>query len=534
MGRKWWQNGVIYQIYPRSFCDSNGDGIGDIKGILSKLDYLNGARESLGVDAIWISPFYPSPLDDFGYDISDYVSVDPQYGTLDDVELLIEECGKRNIRVLLDLVVNHTSDRHPWFVASRNSRADKKRDWYIWADGKNGKPPNNWQSRFGGSAWEFDEETNQFYMHSFLKSQPDLNWRNAEVRNAVNNIVSYWLKKGVAGFRLDVFNFYFKDEKLRNNPLRLKPSGLIYSYDRYHHVYDKDRPELYEAVKQLRALTDSFGDCILLGEVDSDSNTKSAALCYGANCDGLHLAFNFDFMNCRWRAQDFRNVIVEWEKAVPTNAWPTYVLSNHDQPRHMSRFGNSFERARVASTMLLTLRGTPVLYYGEEIGMPQSDIRPQNLLDPPGKKWWPLYAGRDGCRTPMQWTSGYHAGFSNAPTTWLPVDQSFKHTNVEASQNSHNSLLNHYKKLLALRRASSALTEGSFELFGECETNVLGYWRRSELESVLVLLNFSEKPADVRLSNFAWQLLYGELTSGPQGKTLLPANGVALLKRVSA
>lgn len=528
--RTWWQDGVIYQIYPRSFSDSNGDGIGDLRGVINKLDHLGGTPDSLAIDAIWLSPFFPSPNDDFGYDVSDYKNVDPQYGNMSDIDELIEKCKARNIKVMLDIVVNHTSSQHAWFREAISSKTNPKRDWYIWAKGKNGKPPNNWQSRFGGSSWEYDKASDEYYLHSFLASQPDLNWRNPEVRKAVLDVFKFWLDKGVKGFRLDVFNFYFKDDQLRNNPPKLSFAGLLYGYDRQHHVYDKDRPELYEAVREIRKLVDSYDECVLLGEVDSDKNTEAAALCYGQNNDGLHLVFNFDFLQCAWKAKAFRKVISQWDAAVPNGAWPTYVLSNHDQPRHHTRFGNNEARSRVAAALLLTLRGTPVMYYGEEIGMPESYIRPQLLQDPPGKKWWPLYLGRDGCRTPMQWTSGYNAGFSTSPETWLPVDESYLETNLEKQQTEKNaSLLSLYRQLLAIRKSSAALREGVFELFDCGAKNVLSYTRQSAFERVLVLLNFENKPVAVDLK-FPWQILYGQLERDAREKTVMSAYGILILK----
>lgn len=366
----WWQTGVIYQIYPRSFKDSNGDGIGDLQGIIDHLDYLNDSTSaSLGVDAIWISPFYPSPMADFGYDIANYTEVDPLFGDLRTFDRLLDEAHQRGIRVILDFVPNHTSDEHPWFIGSRSSRDNSRRDWYIWQDAQpDGSPPNNWASMFGGPAWTWDERTGQYYLHLFHEKQPDLNWRNPEVKAAMYDVMRFWLERGVDGFRVDVIGFMVKDEQFRDNPLRPNVNGISPNdlWSRLEHVYDIDQPEVHDIIREFRALVDSYGARVLIGEVWAEPRSKWVQY-YGAQLDGLHLPFNFELLHLPWTAQAFRASIDNLEAALPPGAWPNYVLGSHDMPRLATRFGE--HAVRVAAMLLLTLRGTPTIYMGEEIGM---------------------------------------------------------------------------------------------------------------------------------------------------------------------
>lgn len=401
----------------------------------------------------------------------------------------------------MDLVVNHTSDQHPWFKESRSSKNNPKRDWYIWHPGKNKKPPNNWISCFGGNGWEYDSLTDEFYYHSFLKEQPDLNWRNDKVKDEIFNIMRFYLNMGIDGFRLDVVNFYFKDLLLRNNPNKRIANILdllkyfIYPYDMQKHLYDKDQEEMINLLKEMRLLVDEYGDKLLLGEVGSDDNTVSSTKYYGNYNDGLHLSFNFDFLKCNWSATAFKRVIERWEKILPSWAWPTYVLSNHDVVRHISRFGQgseSLDRAKIALTMLLTLRGTPVIYYGEEIGMKEA-VLPKNLIkDPPGKRFWPFYKGRDGCRTPMQWDDSENAGFSMT-TPWLPVNKDYRDNNVDSQNKNPNSLLNFYRKLIWLRKRHPVLQKGSIEFPINSNPNILCFKRNLNKDSYTIILNFSSK-----------------------------------------
>jgi alpha-glucosidase len=504
--RPWWQTEVIYQIYPRSFQDSNDDSIGDLPGITSRLDYL----QDLGIGAIWLSPIYPSPMHDFGYDVSDYVDISPEFGTMDDFKTLLSEAHRRNIRILMDLVLNHTSHKHAWFKRASSTRDNPKRDWYIWHDGKPGsppKPPNNWQAAFGGRAWEWDAHTEQFYLHSFLKEQPDVNWRNPELQNAMWNVIRFWLNLGVDGFRLDVVNWFIKDKHFRNNPHKywgLRP------YDWQHHLYDRNRPETLEIMKQIRAVVDEYPDRMTVGEVftEAPGDPELVATYYGDG-EGLHLAFNFTFLYCPWRATAFADAVDCWETLLGPNLWPNYTLSNHDQPRAFSRYArgkDSVARARVAAAMLLTLRGTPFVYYGEEIGMRNGRIPRSRLQDPVGKRYWPFYPGRDGARTPMQWNASLNAGFSQAEP-WLPVNKDYQAVNAETQQQRSDSLLNWYHALIQLRKNEPALHSGSYRCLS-VENEVFCFERRLGDELVVVALNFTPKEREVRLpEDHTWQTL---------------------------
>ncbi len=517
----WWQEGVIYQIYPLSFADSNGDGRGDLHGIIARLDYLNdGTPNSLGVDAIWLSPVYPSPMRDFGYDVSHYCDISPTFGTLAELDELVAEAHKRGIRVIMDLVLNHTSDQHPWFLESRSSRDNPRRHWYIWRDGQGrGRRPNNWLSAFGGPAWTWDKATQQWYLHTFLPEQPDVNWRNPEVRNAMFDVVRFWLDRGVDGFRLDVVNRYFKDDQFRSNPIR--PWGGMRPYDWQQHIYDTDRPELYGAIGELRALLDSYGDPtrMSVGEVFCNDNTAMSAALSGPG--KLHLAFNFDFARCPWKPAAFQRVIRRWEEELGSEAWPCYALSNHDIPRHISRYAagaDSERRAKVAAAMLLTLRGTPFLYYGEEIGMCHTAIPRREIQDPLGKRYWPLYQGRDGCRTPMQWDNSPNAGFTSGKP-WLRVNSDYGARNVAAQGRGPNSLLSFYRRLIWLRKETPALRHGSYQPLQETPKEALAFLRRTEGQVVLVALNFLGRSIrlvpDNPLPARHWRVLFS--TAGKNG-----------------
>ncbi len=494
----WWQRAVMYQIYPWSFQDSNGDGIGDLPGIISRLDALNdGSPTSLGIDAIWLSPIYPSPMKDFGYDVADYCDVDPRFGTLADFDRLLHEAHRRGIRLLMDLVLNHTSDQHPWFLESRSSRRSAKRNWYLWADpGPDGGRPSNWSAVFGGSAWEWDEATGQYYLHSFLTEQPDLNWRNPEVRQAIFDAVRFWLDRGVDGFRLDAINWIGKDVTWPNNPRRL---GLR-SYLRQIHLYDRDLPDTHEALRALRALLKEYPDAVLVGEASSDTPGGPAAF-YGTGRDELHLVFNFKLLKARWGADRFRRLIGDWDRAVPSGGWPTQVLSNHDQSRHYTRYGKrrdpdtTARRARAAALLLLTLRGTPFLYYGEEIGMRDVRLGYGQLRDPYTRHYWPFFTGRDPARTPMQWDETGQAGFTSG-TPWLPVSPDYGSVNwVRESQDPH-SLLSLYRRLIHLRKASPALTVGRYQEIEGGPPDCVIYLREGstpdgQSECMLIAVNFS-------------------------------------------
>ena len=502
----WWRDGIIYQIYPRSFADHNNDGLGDLPGITSRLDYL----ADLGIDAIWLSPFYPTPDKDFGYDISNYVDVDPRFGTLADFDHLVREAHKRGIRIVLDLVLNHTSDQHPWFLESRSSRDNPKRDWYIWSppSPQRGTPPvsagnggnrrgagvpNNWQACFGDKAWEFDTATGEYYLHLFTKEQPDLNWRNPEVRKAVLDSVRFWLERGADGFRLDVFNAYFKHADLPSNPS--KPG--LRRFDRQRHIYDMDQPEMMPLLNELRALLDSYPERYSVGETYLATPQKTVSYC---GTDKLHAAFSFDFtsvgmgMRFPWNPAWIIEQIVRREEVFnAAGIWPTTVMGNHDLPRTATRYAKGKEdtQARLAMALLLTLRGTPFLYYGEEIGMRDVPLRRSEIQDPPGKKYWPLYKGRDGCRSPMQWDASPNAGFSTTKP-WLPVHPNHATRNVAAQRSDPNSLFNLTRKLIALRREHPALRQGDFTPV-PTPKGVAAYVRGTGSGSILVALNFGKR-----------------------------------------
>jgi alpha-glucosidase len=491
----WWKHAVFYEIYPRSFSDSNNDGMGDINGITAKLDYL----KDLGVDAIWITPCFPSPQVDFGYDISDYRQIAPEYGTLQDFDRLVSEAKKRNIRIVMDLVMNHTSDRHEWFTESRSSKTSASRDWYIWKDGKGmGSPPNNWQSVFGGSAWKFDPKTNQYYYHLFYAEQPDLNWRNPEVKKAMYDAVRFWLDRGVAGFRLDAITTLYEDPQLPDNPINEGKNAL--GDPNMVNKYNDRLPEVHDTLRELRQVLDKYdGDRVLIGET-GESTVAALSKMYGANHDEIQLPMNFFFTDVnKLSAPAFREQIALWDKN-PAQGWPVYLFSNHDQNRHYDRYGQGKHNdsiAKLTAAMMLTLRGTPILYYGEEIGMENNDPkRKEDVQDPIGKLNWPISKGRDGERTPMQWNSEPNAGFS-AAKPWLPVPKSFKTHNVQVETAKPDSILNFYKQLIALRRTNQALRDGEYVPLNEQDPNVLSYLRRSGGHSVLVALNLSSSTQDV-------------------------------------
>ncbi|MHA4741225.1 alpha-amylase family glycosyl hydrolase [Dyadobacter sp. MSC1_007] len=490
----WWQTGIIYQIYPRSFQDSNGDGIGDLKGILQRLDYL----QWLGVDCVWLSPIYPSPMADFGYDISDYQGIHPLFGTMDDFDELLEAVHNRGMKLILDLVPNHTSDQHPWFLESRSSRDNPKRDWYIWHDGgENGALPNNWLSVFGGHAWEWDEITQQYYYHAFLKEQPDLNWRNPQVQEAMMNVMHFWLKKGVDGFRVDVMWHMIKDDQLRNNPTvpdsPFDPKDLIYEF--YDPVYSTDQPEVHEIVRMMRRVTNQYTDRLLIGEIYLPIH--KLVTYYGADRSGAHLPFNFQLLTLPWEAEQIARAIDEYEGALPVDGWPNWVLGNHDQPRVASRLGRS--QARVAAMLLLTLRGTPTIYYGDEIGMRDVPIPQDEVVDPQGLNMPDRNVSRDPARTPMQWTPDENAGFTDGKP-WLRLPHSFRRVNVELQKDDPDSMLAFYRSLLALRRRHPALQTGTYTPVYS-DKQLIAYIRENEKDRLLIVLNLSHRPGYIRPQN---------------------------------
>jgi alpha-glucosidase len=487
----WWRHGIFYQVYPRSFQDTNGDGIGDIPGIVDRLPYLAG----LGVDAVWLSPVFPSPMADFGYDISDYTGIDPLFGTMADFDALVAAAHEMGLKVILDLVPNHTSDQHPWFVEGRSSRDNPKRDWYIWRDAApGGGVPNNWLSEFGGSAWTHDEASGQYYYHAFLAQQPDLNWRNREVREAIYDVMRFWLEKGVDGFRVDVIWHLIKDVEFRDNP----PNPHFHEGRLPHETiltqYSTDQPEVHEVIAEMRRVTDAYRARVLIGEIYLPLHRLVAY--YGNDLAGAQMPFNFALLSTFWSARAIEKIIHDYEMALPPGAWPNWVLGNHDRPRVASRVGA--EQARVAAMLLLTLRGTPTLYYGDEIGMHQVAIAPEDVHDPFEKNVPGLGVGRDGCRTPMQWDASPHAGFSTAPP-WLPLAGDSVHENVRNLEADRLSILNLYKALIALRRARPELVAGAYEPIA-AEGDILLYRRRAEEGSLVVALNLGAEPVAVTSS----------------------------------
>jgi len=516
----WWKHAVIYEIYPRSFQDTNGDGVGDLNGITARLDYLR----DLGIDAIWITPVYPSPQVDFGYDISDYMAIDPQYGTLEDFDRLVREARERNIRVIMDFVANHTSDQHPWFKASRSSRGNLKRDWYIWRDGKGpGQPPNNWLSWFGHSAWTFDAATNQYYYHYFYPQQPDLNWRNPAVREAMYDVLRFWLDRGVAGFRIDAVSRLFEDPGLHDDPIL--PGTNAYGDPNIDHKYTDNLPEVHDVLREIRQVVDKYpGNPVLISEAFEPNVTELTRM-YGEHSDEVQLPMDFQVADVdRLSAPEFRKLLGEIESN-SAGGQPYFFFSNHDQLRQWDRYGDGVHNdqiARLMATLLLTARGTPQMYYGEEIGMRTTPpTRKQDVKDPIGKTGWPLEKGRDGERTPMQWDDSKDAGFSKADCTWLPVAPDFAQRNASVEARDPDSILNFYKRLIALRRSEPALRDGGYVAVNRDDEHVLSYLRKNPGtgDSVLVALNMSAEAQSLRFD------LKGEGVMGSLGRLLVPLAG---------
>jgi alpha-glucosidase len=508
-GHQWWQHAVFYEIYPRSFADSNNDGVGDLNGIRSKLGYLH----ELGVDAIWITPCYPSPQVDFGYDVSDYENIDPMYGTLADFDRLAADAKKQNIRIIMDYVINHTSDQHKWFLESKSSKTNPYRNWYVWRDGQGpNRPPNNWLSTFGGSAWKFDPQTNQYYYHYFYAEQPDLNWRNPAVEKAMFDVTRWWYRKGVAGFRLDAVDTLYEDPDLRDNPIL--PGKNKFGDPNMEDKYNKKLPELHETLTNLRKVADEH-DAVLIGETWT-KNIDELKEYYGGHGKELQMPMDFLFTRVdRLSPPEFRKQIAGVDSS---GGWPVYLFSNHDIERAYDRYGdgqNNDAIAKLLAGLYLTLRGTPIMYYGEEIGMKTTPpTRKEDVKDPIGRTGWPQEKGRDGERTPMQWSDSANGGFSEAKP-WLPVSDTYQTHNVATEQRDPDSILNFYKKLLALRHTDPALLEGEYVPLNEDDANVLSYLRRYKNEAVLVVLNMSASEQRVSFD------LVGKGFGGAKPATLL-------------
>ena len=526
MGSSWWRGGVIYQIYPRSFQDSSGDGCGDLNGITSRLDYV----ADLGVDAIWISPFLKSPMKDFGYDVMDYLDVDPIFGTLRDFDRLIAQAHERGIKVMMDLAVSHTSDQHPWFIESRRSADNPKSDWYVWADAApDGTPPNNWLSVFGGPAWQWDTTRRQYYLHNFLDSQPDLNFHNPEVREEILSTADFWMKRGVDGFRLDTINFYFHDHLLRNNPAlppeqrntHIAPAVNPYNYQ--DHVYDRNRPENLQFLEALRTVMDQYEDRAAVGEVGDAIRGLSLIAEYTQGNVRMHMCYAFDFLGPnKLDSARVRQVISDFYAIAP-DSWPCWALSNHDVARQMTRLTRSDStadrEARLLIGLLLSLDGSICLYQGEELGFEEADVPFEALQDPYGIAFWPEFKGRDGCRTPMVWDDAApHGGFSEAAKTWLPVYEKHLPKAVSRQVNWGDSMLAHYRELLSMRKSHPALRSGRMEFLETPEDDLLVFLRKTESQTILCLFNMGEKTARFELPVGEWHpTKTGHFTADWQG-----------------
>lgn len=483
----WWQTGLIYQLYPRSFMDASGDGVGDLPGILQRLDYLAG----LGVRCLWLSPVYPSPMYDFGYDVTDYQAIDPLFGRLADWDQLVSAVHGKGMKLVMDWVPNHTSHLHPWFVESRRNRDNPKRDWYLWRDGgPDGGPPNNWISFFGGSAWEYDPVSGQYYLHQFTREQPELNYRNPAVLAALLAAMRFWLERGVDGFRVDVIWLLLKEAGFRDEPVNPDWDGNN-PHQRLHHIYTANQPGVHDIIRAFRALLDQYPERVMIGEIDLPPDSLMAY--YGRARDECHLPTHFGLLHVPWRAAEVRRLISDYLRRLPAGAWPNWVLGNHDQRRLASRLGQA--QARVATLLLLTLPGTPTWYYGDELGLENGLIPPDKVRDPQAvnQPEWAESLGRDPGRTPMQWDTSAHAGFSTVEP-WLPLSPDHPHRNVATQKQQPGSCLDFFSRLLRLRQQEPALTEGSFRLWNDTNEEILAYSRVWQGKACVMLLNFSAKP----------------------------------------
>ncbi|MBU1175315.1 MAG: DUF3459 domain-containing protein [Alphaproteobacteria bacterium] len=494
--KNWWRGAVIYQIYPRSFQDNNGDGVGDLVGITQRLEYV----ADLGVDAIWLSPFFKSPMKDFGYDVSNYREVDPIFGTLEDFDQLVGKAHGLGLKVIIDQVISHTSDQHPWFVESRQSNSNSRDDWYVWADAKpDGTPPNNWLSIFGGAAWTWDPRRRQYYMHNFLASQPDLNFHNPAVQDAVLEEMRFWLDRGVDGFRLDTVNFYYCSKGLEPNP----PIGReeynasiapdVNPYNLQSHLYDKSQPENAIFLERVRALLDTYPGTSSVGEIGDAQRQVELMSAYTSGDKRLHMAYTFDFLGGEFSARHFRESIEKLESAAP-NGWTCLAFSNHDVVRHVSRWarhGYEDDFARLAATILFSMKGSVCLYQGEELGLTEADISFEDIVDPYGREFWPNFKGRDGCRTPMVWQANAHnGGFSPAERTWLPIPVSHKERAVDEQLHKDESILLFYRTMLRKRRENPALVDGAIELI-DAPDGVLAFYRIKDESRLLCAFNMT-------------------------------------------
>ncbi|SEW13206.1 alpha-glucosidase [Cognatiyoonia koreensis] len=512
--KDWWRGAVIYQIYPRSYQDSNGDGVGDLLGIVQRLPYI----ASLGVDAIWISPFFKSPMKDFGYDVSDYCDVDPMFGTLADFDAVVETAHRFGVRVMIDLVLSHTSDQHPWFKESRADKSNAKADWYVWADPKpDGTPPTNWLSIFGGSGWQWDSNREQYYLHNFLTSQPDLNFHTPDVQNALLDVALFWLNRGVDGFRLDTINFYFHDDQLRNNPAlppdqrnaTIAPS--VNPYNHQEHLYDKNRPENLAFLRRLRAVMEPFG-AAAVGEVGDAQRGLEIMGEYTAGDDLMQMCYAFEFLS---KTQPTAKRIVEVMQdvdRVAADGWACWAFSNHDVERHASRWNLSPAAQRMFATLIMCLRGSVCLYQGEELGLPEADVHFDDLQDPYGIEFWPKFKGRDGCRTPMVWQSDNQNGGFSDTRPWLPVASEHLGLSVEAQEDNPAALLHHYRRAIHFRHTHPALSIGAHDGL-KAAGDVIYFTRSHDGQNIFCVFNISDTPSDFELPEGNWTPIGAELGS---------------------
>ncbi len=504
----WWRGAVIYQIYPRSYQDSNGDGIGDLSGIIHRLPHV----ASLGVDAIWISPFFTSPMLDFGYDVSDYRDVDPMFGTLGDFDALVARAHELGLKVMIDLVLSHTSDIHPWFKESRTDRTNAKADWYVWADPKpDGTPPNNWLSIFGGSAWEWDGQRMQYYLHNFLREQPDLNFHNMEVQQELLDVARFWLERGVDGFRLDTVNFYVHDKELRDNPplvtdgkeSEIAPSVNPYTFQ--NHMYDKSRPENLDFLKRLRDVMNEFDAITSVGEVGDDQQGLAIQSAYTRGNERLHMCYGFEFLSNPFPTGHRIATVLNNFSEAASDSWACWAFSNHDVPRHTSRWNLSKESHQLYAALLMSVRGTACLYQGEELGLTEAYVPFEDLQDPYGKRFWPKFKGRDGCRTPMPWSHDRtNGGFSDGKP-WLPVAMEHVQVAAETQDSDDGSTLNFYRNMIAFRKNHPALLKGEIELV-TVEDDFLSFERTHGNVRMFCAFNMSDEPEPLALPDGVWAM----------------------------
>ncbi|MFN4167767.1 MAG: alpha-glucosidase [Pannonibacter phragmitetus] len=532
--KDWWRGAVIYQIYPRSYQDSNGDGIGDLAGIVSRIPHI----ASLGADAIWVSPFFTSPMKDFGYDVSDYCDVDPMFGSLADFDRVIETAHAHGIKVLIDLVLSHTSDKHPWFEESRQSRNNPRSDWYVWADPKpDGTPPNNWLSIFGGPAWHWDARREQYYLHNFLVSQPDLNFHNPDVQDALLDVARFWLKRGVDGFRLDTINFYFCDKELRDNPaLPLEERNdltapKVNPYNHQRHVYDKNQPENLEFLRRFRVVLDEY-NAATVGEIGDSQRGLELLGEYTRGDDLMQMSYAFEFLANRPMTAPYVASVFEEMDRVASDGWACWAFSNHDVVRHITRWHLTPAAARTYATLLMCLRGSVCIYQGEELGLPEAELAFEDLQDPYGIEFWPKFKGRDGCRTPMVWNIQQQSGGFSEARPWLPVPSEHYALAVDAQDNDPAALLHHYRRAIAFRHAYPSVMKGSQSPM-TVTGDVLSFSRKLNGETIFCAFNLSDTPADIRIPAQDWETIGHEIGSVSEhdGIIALGPWGVSLMRR---